>query len=99
MQLRAYILLLAVLAVPSAALADGVPRRPPMLQDGSILLYLPKHQCTPGQNATDPDCSEARRLDCLGACRHDYKYSGDRMSLRHCEYGCTQDRVPLDENR
>lgn len=84
------LLLLLLLTVPASALGEGVLRKPPMLPDGSIPLYMPKHLCTPGQNATDPDCRESRRLDCLGACQHDFSYNGDMMYLRWCERGCEE---------
>ncbi len=84
------ILLAVLLAASPAALAEGVLRQRPMLPDGSIPLHVPQHPCTPGQNATDPDCREARRLDCLGSCRHDFSYNGDMMYLRWCERGCEE---------
>ncbi len=76
------VLLLAV--TPSQVGAEGVLRQP----QGPRTLYRPQHPCVPGQNATDPDCREARRLDCLGTCRHDFTYNGDMMYLRWCERGC-----------
>lgn len=77
-----------LLVCPLLAKAEGVLRQPPLLPDGSPPLYRPKHPCTPGQNATDPDCAQARRNDCLAACQHDFSYNGDMMYLRWCEREC-----------
>ncbi len=88
-RLRTALLFLALLlALPEPAGAEGVLRQPPLLPDGSPPLYSPRHPCAPGQNATDPDCSQARRNDCLAGCRHEFKYNGDMMYLRWCEREC-----------
>lgn len=89
------LLILSVLAAvfgPCSALAEGVLHSPLLLHDGSPPLYLPQHSCTPGQNATDPDCAQAKLDDCLGGCRHDFKYNGDVMYLRWCERECEEKR-------
>ena len=85
------LLIFAVLAAafgPNPALAEGVLHSPPLLHDGSPPLYRPQHSCTPGQNATDPDCAQAKLDDCLGRCRHDFTFNGDVMYLRWCEREC-----------
>lgn len=90
MRLLLWILLLTLLAAcdPNPVKAEGVLHMPPLLPDGSPPLYRPHPPCTPGQNATDPDCAQARRSDCLAACQHEFKYNGDMMYLRHCEREC-----------
>lgn len=84
----ALIFLAMLLALPTRTSAEGVLRQPPLLPDGSPPLYRPQHPCTPGQNATDPDCSQARQADCLAGCRHEFTYNGDMMYLRWCEREC-----------
>ncbi len=94
MRLLLWILLIIFLTAcdPNPVKAEGTLHPPSLLPDGSRPLYRPQHPCTPGQNATDPDCAQAKLDDCLGECQHDFKYNGDVMYLRWCERECGERR-------